>query len=439
MPKPTPITVSDLNEAAKDLLESQFLQVLVTGEISNFSQPRSGHWYFTLKDTQSQIRAAMFKFRAQVCHFLPRDGTQVLAYAKVSLYTPRGDYQLIVDKLEQAGTGALQQAYEQLKLSLLNAGWFDTTRKKSLPAYPQTIGIITSATGAALHDILSVLKRRSPFVDVKIFPTPVQGADAWKTIKAQLLRADADADCDVIIIARGGGSLEDLWNFNERELAAAILQCQTPVISGVGHETDFTIADFVADVRAPTPSAAAELVSPDQQELLATFTGYQQYFIRWIKDYLQHRQKDLALLRAQLKRPDQKLREWQQHLDFIDQQLQQALTKKLTGYHQQLQQLQQRLLSQSPQQQLRLKHQQLAQLQQGLINSWQRQWQQQQHQLQESSAKLHAFSPLATLTRGYSITFDAQGKILRSVAQLTVGDHITTRFAEGEVTSQVIT
>ena len=439
MPKHTStLTVSGLNEAAKDLLESQFMQVLVSGEISNFSQPRSGHWYFTLKDEQAQIRAAMFKFRAQACNFLPRDGAQVLAYAKVSLYTPRGDYQLIVDKLEQAGTGALQQAYEQLKLALQNAGWFDSARKKPLPAYPQTIGVVTSATGAALRDILSVLKRRSPFVDVKIFPTPVQGTDAWQSISAQLLRADADADCDVIILARGGGSLEDLWNFNERELAAAILQCKTPVISGIGHETDFTIADFVADVRAPTPSAAAELVSPDQQELLATFVGYQHHLSRWMRDYLQHLIKDVALLRAQLKRPDQKLREWQQRLDFIDQQLQQALAKKLTRKQQQLQQLSQRLFSHSPQRQLLLKQQQLAQLQQGLTNSWQLHLQQKQHLIQQASAKLHAFSPLATLTRGYSITFDARGKVLRSVQQLAADDRITTRFAEGEVVSQVL-
>ncbi len=439
MPNPiNTLTVSALNESAKDLLESQFMQVLVTGEISNFSQPRSGHWYFTLKDDQAQIRAAMFKFRAQVCNFLPRDGAQVLAYAKVSLYTPRGDYQLIVDKLEHAGAGALQQAFEQLKQSLQAAGWFDVARKKPLPDYPQTIGVITSATGAALRDILSVLKRRCPFVNVKIFPTPVQGQDAWKTIKAQLLRADRDADCDVLILARGGGSLEDLWSFNERELAAAILQCQSPVVSGVGHETDFTITDFVADVRAPTPSAAAELVSPDQPELLATFSGYQDYFTRWIRDYLQHLYKDIALLRAQLKRPDQKIREWQQRLDFIDQRLQQVLIKRITQCQQQLQNLTQRLFSRSPQQQLTLKHQQHQQLHARLLNAWQLQLRQQQHQLLQNSAKLHAFSPLATLTRGYSISFDHQGRVIRSSHQLKKGDRLKIRFAEGEIISQVI-
>lgn len=414
------------------------MQVLVIGEISNFSQPRSGHWYFTLKDDQSQIRAAMFKFRAQACNFSPRDGAQVLAYAKVSLYTPRGDYQLIVDKLEHAGAGALQQAFEQLKQSLHAAGWFDSARKKTLPAYPQTIGVITSATGAALRDILSVLKRRCPFVNVKIFPTPVQGQDAWKTIKAQLLRADRDADCDVLILARGGGSLEDLWSFNERELAAAILQCQTPVVSGVGHETDFTITDFVADVRAPTPSAAAELVSPDQPELLATFSGYQDYFTRWMRDYLQHLYKDIALLRAQLKRPDQKLREWQQRLDFIDQQLQRVLIKRITQCQQQLQSLTQRLFSRSPQLQLTLKHQQHQQLHTRLIKAWQLQLRQQQHQLLQNSAKLHAFSPLATLTRGYSISFDHQGRVIRSSHQLKNGDRLKIRFAEGEIISQVL-
>jgi exodeoxyribonuclease VII large subunit len=438
MSKPTTLTVSALNEAAKDLLESQFMQVLVTGEISNFSQPRSGHWYFTLKDEQAQIRAAMFKFRAQACNFLPKDGAQVLAYAKVSLYTPRGDYQLIVDKLEHAGAGALQQAFEQLKQSLHAAGWFDFARKKPLPTYPQTIGVITSPTGAALRDILSVLKRRCPFVKVKIFPTPVQGVDAWKTIKTQLLRADRDDDCDVLILARGGGSLEDLWSFNERELAATILQCQTPIVSGVGHETDFTIADFVADVRAPTPSAAAELVSPDQQELLASFIGYQDYLTRWIRDYLQHKQKDVALLRAQLKRPDQKLREWQQRLDFIDQQLQQAVSKQLTRYQQQLHNFSQRLFSRSPQQQLTLKSQQHQQLHTRLINAWQLQLRQQQHQLQQASAKLNAFSPLATLTRGYSITFDSQNRVIRSSKQLQQGDRLTTRFADGEIISQVL-
>lgn len=437
MTQSTPLSVSALNEAAKDLLESQFMQVVVSGEISNFSQPRSGHWYFTLKDDQAQIRAAMFKFRAQVCAFQPKDGAQVLAHAKVSLYTPRGDYQLIVDRLEHAGAGALQQAFEQLKQSLQLAGWFDAARKKPLPVYPQTIAVITSATGAALRDILSVLKRRAAWIDIKIFPTAVQGTDAWQQIAAQIQRADQDADCEVIILARGGGSLEDLWSFNQRELAAAILNCQTPLVSGVGHETDFTIADFVADIRAPTPSAAAELVCPDQQELLATFQGYQHYLLRCIKDYLHHQHQDLALVRAKLKRPDQKLREWQQRVDFTEQQLVNTLTRRLTNHQQQLTSLAQRLTHASPQGSLPVYQQKYQQLHNRLLHGWQTLLQKHQHQFQQASAKLHAYSPLATLSRGFSITFDASGAALRSPQQLHKGDWLRTQLSEGVVFSQV--
>jgi exodeoxyribonuclease VII large subunit len=259
-------SVSQLNDQVKDLLEHSFPPLWVEGEISNFSCPASGHWYLSLKDSQAQVRCAMFRNRNQGLGFQPKNGLQVLARGRPGLYAPRGEFQLILDQIEPAGEGALRRAFELLKQKLQAEGLFDETYKQALPTVPDRIGIITSPTGAALRDILNVLRRRFPLGQVVIYPVPVQGTEAAPAIVRALKTAAERQECDLLVVARGGGSLEDLWAFNEESVARAIHACPLPVVSGVGHEIDFTIADFVADLRAPTPSAAAELVSPDVAE-----------------------------------------------------------------------------------------------------------------------------------------------------------------------------
>ncbi|MGB7397419.1 MAG: exodeoxyribonuclease VII large subunit, partial [Candidatus Macondimonas sp.] len=269
-------SVSRLNREARILLEGGLPLLWVMGEISNFSQPSSGHWYFTLKDAQAQVRCAMFRNRNQGLGLRPQNGMQVQVRVRVSLYEPRGEFQLIAEQMQPAGEGALRLAFEALKARLAAEGLFDASLKRPLPAYPHTIGVITSPTGAALRDILHVLNRRYPLARVVFYPVPVQGVDAAPQIVQALRLAGERAECDVLILARGGGSLEDLWAFNEEIVARAVRACPLPVVSGVGHEIDFTIADFVADLRAPTPSAAAESVVPDGSDLLRRFDQYQQ-------------------------------------------------------------------------------------------------------------------------------------------------------------------
>lgn len=263
-------SVSQLNQEIRDFLENQVMPLWITGEISNFACPSSGHWYFTLKDAQAAIRCALFKPKSRGIQIVPENGAQVLLHGRVSLYTPRGDYQFIADYLEPAGDGLLQKKFNLLKEKLLQEGLFDPAHKKPLPKFPTTIGVITSPTGAAIHDILHILKRRFPLIKVIIYPTSVQGAPAAEEIVQAIQAANHQQLCDVLIIGRGGGSLEDLWPFNEEVVARAIYNSQIPTVSAVGHEVDTTIADFVADLRAPTPSAAAEILSPDQFELLNT-------------------------------------------------------------------------------------------------------------------------------------------------------------------------
>ncbi|HEX6549675.1 MAG TPA: exodeoxyribonuclease VII large subunit, partial [Gammaproteobacteria bacterium] len=266
-------TVSALNRAARGLLETGLPLLWVEGELSNLARPASGHLYFSLKDASAQVRCALFRNRASLLRFTPRDGQHVLVRARVSLYEPRGDYQLQIEHMEDAGHGALQRAFEELKKKLAAEGLFDAASKKPLPAAPHTIGIVTSPSGAAIRDILSVIRRRYPVARVIVYPVPVQGEGAGAKIAAMLQTASTRAECDVLIVSRGGGSLEDLWAFHEEIVARAIHACPIPVVSGVGHEIDFTIADFVADVRAPTPTGAAELATPDSSEWLQALSN----------------------------------------------------------------------------------------------------------------------------------------------------------------------
>ncbi|MEW5972932.1 MAG: exodeoxyribonuclease VII large subunit, partial [Pseudomonadota bacterium] len=286
---PSPLTVSSLVREIRALLEGNFPLVLVEGEISNLARPGSGHLYFTLKDAGAQLRCAMFRNRASLLRFRPQDGAHVLVRARITVYEPRGDLQLVVEHIEEAGLGALQRAFEQLKHRLAAEGLFEATRKRPLPALPHRIGIITSPSGAAVRDVLHVLERRFPMIPLRVYPTSVQGAGAADEIVAALRRANEDGDCDVLLLVRGGGSLEDLWPFNEERVARAIAASQLPVISGVGHETDFTIADFVADARAPTPSAAASLAVPDALAVADQLRALEGRLLRRMQDGLDRR------------------------------------------------------------------------------------------------------------------------------------------------------
>lgn len=431
-------SVQELNEATKNLLESEFLSIAITGEISNFSRPRSGHWYFTLKDDQAQIRAAMFKFRNQFCGLEPKDGIQVIAYGKVSLYPARGDYQLIIDRVEPAGLGNLQQAYEKLKRQLSQLGWFDEGQKQSLPTYPEGIAVVTSPTGAAIRDILSVLKRRAPSIPIKIFPTPVQGATAAAEIVQQIQHAEQDAETQVIVLARGGGSLEDLWCFNEEKVAKAIRDCQKPIVSGVGHETDFTIADFVADLRAPTPSAAAELVSFDQAALLTQLTYFQNQLLQLITKTIKDHKNQIKLLNAQLKRPDQKLEEWLQKLDNLDTRLMHSLQDHLQSANHAIKLISQQLYNASPIHQLSRETHRLMELYQRSQQAMTQRLTTAKLRSEKNITHLNALSPLNTLSRGYSITRNDQGETITDSAQIALEHPLHLQFFKGKVRVKVI-
>lgn len=439
-------TVGELNQQVKRLLEGEFPSILVCGEISNFSQPRSGHWYFSLKDAQGQIRGAMFKFRNQHCKFIPQEGDQVIARAKLSLYAPRGDYQLIVDALQPAGTGALQAAFDALKQKLLTEGLFDADLKKPLPLWPKGLCVITSGTGAALQDILHVLERRFPALPVFVLPVPVQGTESAPAIRRALAQADKHKESDVILVARGGGSLEDLWSFNEEQVARAIFRCRKPVVSGVGHETDFTIADFVADVRAPTPSAAAEIISPDQVQVRTLVQALFQQMVAIVQNQINDNRQQTALLHANLKHPREKLLETQQTLDQLDLRMQSAWQNRFYTAQHQLQALNFRLSQKHPKHSLRQTQLQTLALQKRLTQAMSHFLKQRQTALQNLSQQAHLVSPLATLNRGYSITSIAQKNgqkptknkpLLRSVDQLNIGDNIHTKLASSSVVSTV--
>src|SRR5690606_35135468 len=369
------LTVSQLNARARRLLEEVFPQVWVEGELSNLARPSSGHMYFTLKDSGAQVRCALFRQNAARVRMDLRDGLLVRARGRVSLYEGRGDYQMILDTLEPAGDGALRQAFEALKLKLQNEGLFAAERKRPLPSHPARIGVITSPSGAAVRDIISVFGRRAPFIELIISPTAVQGREAAPQIVRALERADG-AGFDALIIARGGGSLEDLWPFNEEIVARAVAACRTPIVSAIGHETDVSICDFVADMRAPTPSAAAELLSPDTQALLLQLQRGQRQLQQCMKVRLARERLRLDNLRQRLRHPGERLAQQSQRLDELDMRLQRAWQQRLEQRRQQLLNLRGRLQHQHPERLLRLLHERVAQLQQRLPRAMQLQLQQ---------------------------------------------------------------
>lgn len=431
------LTVSQLNQRARLLLEDVFPQVWVEGELSNIAKPASGHVYFTLKDHNAQVRCAIFRQQASRVRELLRDGLLVRVRGRVSLYEGRGDYQMILDSVEAAGDGALRLAFEALKAALQTEGLFAQERKRALPKYPQRVGVITSPSGAVLHDIVSVFARRAPHVQLTLIPTAVQGREATAQIVNALALAER-AHYDAIILARGGGSLEDLWCFNEEAVARAIAACQTPIISAVGHETDVSISDFVADLRAPTPSAAAELLAPDRSELLNHLRSTERRLALRINEALNRSRIQLQHLRQRLRHPRERLEQHHQRLDDLSLRMLRAIQANLQQQQKSFSHLQSRLSVQHPQDALSAQQQLLNTLQQRLARASQLNLQQAQQRLHTLLQTLHLVSPLATLERGYSIlTTDDQQQIIRSVQSVQPAQTLQARVADGYLTLQV--
>lgn len=433
-------SVSQLNQSVRLMLENQLGAVWLTGEISNFSQPVSGHWYLSLKDENAQVRCAMFRMKNLRVSFRPTNGMQVLVRANVSLYEPRGDYQLIIESMHLAGEGLLMQQFEALKLKLAAEGLFAQHLKKNLPHFSKAVGIITSKTGAALQDILHILQRRDPSLKIIIYPTAVQGKDAATDIAQMIELANQRQEVDVLIVGRGGGSLEDLWCFNEEMVARAIFHSHLPVISAVGHETDVTIADFVADVRAPTPSAAAELVSRNQTELLQQLQYRRQRLeIALDRLFAEKRQKLKHLsLRLHNQHPQAQLRIQQQLITQLSHRLQQTLRHHWQKTAENLTALSMRLYKNPLPLRLQQYEQQLAQLKVRLNSHMNLTLSLQQKQLAHLCGKLDSLSPLKVLARGYSITQNQQNLTIRSMKDVNVGEQIKTRLPDGDIISQVI-
>lgn len=435
--RPRALSVSELNQQARHLLESSFMQVWVEGELSSFSRPSSGHWYFSLKDQKCQIRCAMFRGANQRIRNLPKEGDQIRIRGKVTLYENRGDFQIIVEHLEPAGLGPLQQAFEALKMKLQAEGLFDPARKKPLPVTPRHIGVVTSPTGAAIHDILTVLARRCPAIPVTLYPTAVQGQAATADIVNAIDRAQRHGVADVLIIGRGGGSLEDLWCFNEEAVARAIAGCSIPTVSAVGHEVDVTIADFVADLRAPTPSAAAEKISPDQSQWLRRLAEQQLRLGQSARRLLLRLDQQLGHLAARLRDPRRELQDKAQRMDELDMRLNKAMNLKLQQQQLKTGHLAQRLGTQSPAKTLQNAGEQVQRLNERLDKAIRQNLRQQQEKLQLNAQTLNVVSPLATLGRGYAIVRDDQNRIVRSADQLSAGQTISARFGQGNVSAEV--
>ncbi|WP_375737526.1 exodeoxyribonuclease VII large subunit [Pseudomonas boanensis] len=430
------LTVSQLNQRARHLLEDVFPQVWVEGEISNLARPASGHLYFTLKDAQAQVRCALFRQNAQRLRQTLRDGLAVRVRGKVSLFEGRGDYQLIADAMEPAGDGALRLAFETLKEKLAAEGLFAAERKQVLPAHPRRIGIVSSPTGAVIRDIISVFRRRAPQVQLTLIPTAVQGREATGQIVRALALADAQG-FDALILARGGGSLEDLWCFNEEAVARAVAACRTPIVSAVGHETDVSISDFVADVRAPTPSAAAELLAPDVGDLQQRLDSLHRRLVLRLRDQLTRERLRLDGLFRRLRHPGERLRQQSQRLDELDMRLRRAFERNLQVRHERLARLDTRLAAQHPGRVLTLLRQKLDSLSARLPRAARETLKDRRQRLDSLAQTLHVVSPLATLGRGYSILLDDKGQAVRAASQTRPGQRLKARLAEGELDVRV--
>ena len=434
------LSVSGLNSMARSLLESNFPAVIVEGEISNLAVPSSGHWYLTLKDKSSQIRCAMFVNRNRMVRFKPENGKQIIVRGRLSIYEGRGDYQLILDGMEEAGDGALQRAFEQLKRKLQDEGLFAGENKQEMQSHYQHIGVITSATGAAVQDIISVFARRFPATKITLLPVVVQGAGAAAEIVRAIERANtlaAKLGIQALIVGRGGGSLEDLQAFNEEPVARAIFASELPICSAVGHEVDFTIADFVADLRAPTPSAAAELLSPNQEDYFEQLFSTSAQFKSAISLAIKQGRQQLTWIAKQLKHPDRRLQEQAQNLDRLDIRLRRAMSNNIASQRAELTQMQRTLSANSPKQLLERNKLRLAAGRGRLDQSLRSVLASRRSSLQTLSRSLNSVSPLSTLARGYSITLDSSANVVRSTEDVKVGATITSRLSEGEIVSTI--
>jgi len=432
------LSVSQLNREVQALLEKNFFSIKIEGEISNLSRPSSGHLYFSLKDDRAQVRCALFRRQAQKLNFTLENGLQIQASANVSLYEARGDYQLIINSLEETGDGALRRAFEQLKEKLAAKGFFAPEHKKILPLIPQCIGIITSPSGAAIRDILSVLHRRFPSIPVIIYPVTVQGNEAKYEINQAIITANHDKDCDILLLARGGGSIEDLWAFNEEMVAKAIYKSKIPIISGIGHETDTTIADYVADLRAATPTAAAEHSTPDAQQWLTQFQAYENRLKQLIQNKLSTHQQQLNWLTKNLNQqhPGKQLENKAQRLDELELRLKSSLQNQLIQAKAQLNAHQAQLWQHNPKHQVQQLKNQYNALYTRLTTNIKDKLQKDQQKFILLSQSLHIISPLATLQRGYSLTSYADN-LLHNSHQVKIGDKIHTQLAFGKITSEI--
>jgi len=434
------LQVSELTKKVRFLIESELNTVWLTGEISNFIAASSGHWYLSLKDNKSQVRCAMFKGNNRRVRITPRNGQQILVRAKVSLYEPRGDFQLILEQMEDAGTGLLRQKFEQLKESLTHEGLFSLARKQPLPEHISRVGVVTSPTGAAIKDILTVLQRRNPRIEVIIYPSLVQGDFAATQISHAINLANARAECDVLIVGRGGGSLEDLWCFNEECVVRAIVASELPIISAVGHEVDTTLSDYAADIRAATPSAGAELVSQDSEELIDKLVQLKQRLWHSIRQQQRHNQQQLSAIQHRLEQvhPEQRLQLQQQKCDDLTLRLQQIINRELKRFKQQPQHLTEQLSYLSPLK--NINHYQITcqQLEQRLIAAI-------QHKLANNTSRfialieqLNLVSPLATLARGYGIVRDDNDRVINSSKQICVNDVVSVQLSDGSIKAKVL-
>lgn len=435
-------SVTQLNRQIKQLIESHFFSIWVEGEISNFTRASSGHWYLSLKDQRAQVRCAMFKGSNSRLAFNPKEGDKVVVRGKSSLYEARGDYQLIIDHMEPAGIGDLAKAFEMLKQKLKEEGLFDPQFKQELPAFPKHIAIISSAKGAAIHDMVSILRQRCPTITVTILPATVQGETAAKEIAQQIAFANhlvntKQRDFDVLIVGRGGGSIEDLWAFNEEVLARAIFNSELPIVSAVGHETDITIADFVADRRAATPSAAAEILSPDSRTLLQQLNKVKAQLLQTIKHRLQQEQSQLSLLEKHIIHPGSRIKEQQQRLDELEMRLIKAWEKNKNHHAYRLSLTSQTLKSFSPQNLISEKQLILNNSHQQLVSAFQQIMLEKDFAFKSISQRLNTISPLATLERGYSITRQGK-KVITDSNSVKIGQEVTVSLFSGELNCSVI-
>ncbi|MFI0472459.1 exodeoxyribonuclease VII large subunit [Halomonas sp. HMF6819] len=436
---PTALSVSDLNKQARQALERDMGEVWVEGELSNVSKPASGHIYFTLKDDRAQVRCALFRQRARFVAAPMRDGDQVKLRGKVSLFEPRGDYQLIAEAVQAAGLGELLAAFERLKAQLDGEGVFANARP--LPYPPRKLLILSSASGAAIRDVLAVLKARWPLAEVTLIPVPVQGADAAPAMISALAllnrQTRLDPARDAVLITRGGGSLEDLWAFNNEHLARAIFNSRLPVMSAVGHEVDTTLADFAADVRAPTPSAAAERLVPDGRALLQALAQSEARLTRAVRASLQRESQRLDHLRARLKHPGEQLAQRRQHVDSLAQRLQRAMNQTLGQQQSRVAQLTKRLASQDMARLHQAEQARLAQLDRRLKSAVERILEARRARLSSVARELNAVSPLAVLGRGYAIAQDSAGQVVRRAEDTALGQTLSLRLGEGRLSVEV--